>query len=82
MATHRKKPKIEKATCNFCENKVGQIDYKDAETLKNYLSDYGRITPRYINGNCARHQRMMAHAIKLARFMAMLPYVGAVHGDE
>jgi len=82
MAHNKKTVKIGRATCNYCKEKVTQIDYKDVETLKNYLSDYGRITPRYINGNCARHQRMMAHAIKLARFMAMLPYVGAVHGDE
>ena len=82
MTPDRRRPRIEKATCQFCENKAESIDYKNVETLKNFLSDYGRITPRYINGNCARHQRMMAHAIKLARFMAMLPYVGAIHADE
>ncbi len=82
MNNLKRKMRVKKATCTFCQNKVGQIDYKDVDTLKNYLTDYGRITPRYINGNCAKHQRMMAHAIKLARFMALLPYVGAVHGEE
>lgn len=82
MTPNRKKPRNEKATCQFCENKVQHIDYKDVEVLKNYLSDYGRITPRYINGNCAKHQRMLTRAIKLSRFMALIPYVGAVHTEE
>ncbi len=68
--------------CYFCENKIKNINYKEVELLKRNLSDYGRITPRYVNGNCSKHQRMIAKAVKLARFMALLPYVGVVHSEE
>jgi len=68
--------------CYFCIEKIAEIDYKDVDTLKKYLTDYGRITPRYINGNCAKCQRKLARAIKLARFMALLPYVGTVHSED
>jgi small subunit ribosomal protein S18 len=68
--------------CHFCENKYEHIDYKDVEVLKDFISDYGRITPRYVNGNCAKHQRMLARAVKLARFMALIPYVGEVRSED
>lgn len=68
--------------CHFCAQNYAHIDYKDVDVLKDYVTDYGRITPRYVNGNCATHQRMLARAVKLARFMALLPYVGEVHTDE
>lgn len=69
-------------TCHFCQEKITRIDYKDIDTLRNFLTEYGRITPRYVNGNCAKCQRALARAIKLARFMALIPYVGAVHAEE
>jgi len=81
MATQPRPRRLERS-CAFCEDKSLQIDYKNTEQLKAYVSDYGRITPRYLNGNCARHQRMLSKAIKLARFMALLPYVGSLSGDE
>ena len=77
-----RKLKRRKMACTFCVNKIEQICYRDVETLKKYLSEYGRITPRYLNGNCAKHQRMLANAIKLSRYVALLPYVGAVHAEE
>ena len=79
---HDRKHRHKKMTCTFCLEKITQIDYKNVETMKKYLSEYGRISPRYLNGNCAKCQRMLAQAIKLARYMALLPYVGAVHAEE
>lgn len=76
-----KRRKIEKLSCSFCQEKK-TIDYKDVETLKPFLTDYGRIVPRYVSGNCAKCQRKLAKAVKLARFMALLPYVGDVHNED
>lgn len=81
MAIPRKRIR-EKMPCYFCKEQIHKISYRDSETLKKYLTDYGRITPRYVNGNCAKCQRKLAHAIKLARFMAILPYVGSIHSGE
>ncbi|MFH1381278.1 MAG: 30S ribosomal protein S18 [Chloroflexota bacterium] len=63
--------------CSFCVGKVKAIDYKDAEKLRNYISDRGKIDSRRRTGTCARHQRMLAQAIKRARQVALLPYVSA-----
>ena len=61
--------------CNFCANKVEVIDYKDAAKLHGYITDRGKIAPRRRTGTCARHQRVVATAIKRARHLALLPYV-------
>lgn len=61
--------------CPFCEQKVKAIDYKDVDLLKHYLTDHGKIKPRRKVGTCAKHQRMLANAIKRARHMALLPFV-------
>ncbi|MFA6080273.1 MAG: 30S ribosomal protein S18 [Candidatus Gracilibacteria bacterium] len=63
-----------KTVCPFKEAGVTYIDYKDVETLKKYLSRYGRITPRYYTGVSLKFQKMLASAIKKARVMALLPY--------
>lgn len=63
--------------CSFCVNKVKTIDYKDAEKLRGYVSDRGKIAPRRRTGTCAKHQRVLATAIKRARHLALLPYVPA-----
>lgn len=60
--------------CQFCADKNKTIDYKDTQTLKRYISDRGKILPRRISGNCAKHQREMTAAIKRARQVALLPY--------
>jgi small subunit ribosomal protein S18 len=60
--------------CVFCGAKAEPIDYKDTAKLKRYISERGKILPRRITGNCAKHQRALTVAIKRARHMAMLPY--------
>lgn len=60
--------------CRFCADKTMLIDYKDARSLGNFLSERGKIMPSRITGNCARHQRRLAVAIKRARTVALLPY--------
>ena len=61
--------------CAFCVDKVEQIDYKDAQKLKRYLSERSKILPRRTTGTCAMHQRQLTDAIKRARHVALLPYV-------
>jgi small subunit ribosomal protein S18 len=62
--------------CAFCKEKVDHIDWKDTSVLRKYMSDRGKIRGRRVNGNCPRHQRQVANAIKNAREMALLPYIG------
>lgn len=61
-------------SCYFCSNSA-EIDYKDINTLERYLTDRGKIVPRRITGNCAKHQRRLTKAIKRARTLALLPFV-------
>ncbi|MDZ7859623.1 MAG: 30S ribosomal protein S18 [Candidatus Krumholzibacteriota bacterium] len=61
--------------CKFCKKGVNKIDWKDDVLLKRFITDRGKIAPRRVTGTCARHQRMLARAIKRARFMALLPFV-------
>ncbi|MCW4573592.1 small subunit ribosomal protein S18 [Venenivibrio stagnispumantis] len=63
-----------KKYCKFCAEKK-EPDYKDVETLKEFISERGKIIPRRISGTCARHQRKLTVAIKRARQLALLPYV-------
>ena len=63
-----------KKVCVFC-GKENTISYKDTNTLKKYISERGKILPRRITGNCAKHQRALTVAIKRARQMALLPYI-------
>lgn len=64
--------------CRFCEQKVKIIDYKDERLLRRYISDRGKILPRRITGNCAKHQRQLTMAIKRGRHLAMLPFTAEV----
>ena len=68
---NRKKKKV----CVFCAEKVENIDYKDVAKLKKYVSERGKILPRRITGNCAKHQRALTVAIKRARHISLMPYV-------
>ena len=61
--------------CAFCVNNVKAIDYKDPSAMRRYLSSYSKIVPRRRSGVCATHQRLLANAIKRARFMAIVPYL-------
>ena len=63
--------------CSFCKDKIKTIDYKDPVKLRRYISDRGKIEPRRKSGTCAKHQRLLAMAIKRARHLALLPYVPA-----
>ena len=67
-----RKPK--KKVCVFCQEKIGYVDYKDTGLLRKYISDRGKIRARRVTGNCTRHQRDVATAIKNSREMALLPY--------
>ena len=59
---------------SFCVDKVEQIDYKDVAKLRRYITERGKILPRRISGNCAKHQRQVTVAIKRARNIALLPF--------
>ncbi len=61
--------------CAFCVNKAKTIDYKDHQKLLSFISDRGKIEPRRRTGTCAKHQRLLATAIKRARHLALLPFV-------
>jgi small subunit ribosomal protein S18 len=63
-----------KRVCSFCVDKATVIDYKDVNKLKKYVTERGKILPRRISGNCAKHQRILTSAIKKARVMALLPF--------
>lgn len=62
--------------CQSCQNKVDFFEYKDVDTLRRYVSERGKILPRRITGNCARHQRLVTRAVKRARNIALLPFAG------
>lgn len=63
-----------KRVCSFCVDKVERIDYKETGKLKRYITERGKILPRRISGNCAKHQRQLTTAIKRARNIALLPF--------
>lgn len=65
----------EKKQCYFCQTKLEKIDYKDAYLLRRFMNSQGKIYPPKRHGTCARHQRLLASAIKKARVMAIVPFV-------
>jgi small subunit ribosomal protein S18 len=70
----RKRGFARRKVCRFCADKNVGIDYKDAQTLKHFITDRGKIIPRRISGNCARHQRKISTAVKRARMIALMPF--------
>ena len=66
--------KAKKKVCQFCVDKVQNIDYKDIAKLRRYVSERAKILPRRITGTCAKHQRQLTIAIKRARQIALLPF--------
>ncbi len=66
----RRKRKV----CRFCESKAAFIDYKDDRLLRRFISERGKIIPRRVTGNCAKHQRQLTVAVKRGRTLALLPY--------
>jgi small subunit ribosomal protein S18 len=74
MAAPKKGRRRKKKVCAFCMDKTQYIDYKDVNVLKKYITERGKILPRRISGNCAKHQRMLTLAIKRSRNIALLPF--------
>jgi len=64
-----------KRICRFCEDKIEYIDYKDEKKLMRFTTEQGKIIPRRTSGTCAKHQRLLVNAIKIARELALIPYV-------
>jgi len=76
VAPKKFKKQSRKKVCNFCVDHSKAIDYKDVNKLRRFVTEKGKILPRRQTGVCAKHQRELTTAIKRARFMALLPYVG------
>ena len=70
----RRGRKGRKKVCNFCVENIKEIDYKDVNKLRRYVSDRAKILPRRVTGTCAFHQRQLTVAIKRARHAALMPY--------
>jgi len=69
-----KKRRKKKRVCQFCADKNTVIDYKNYQKLEKHITERGKILPRRVTGTCAKHQRELTKAIKLARNVALLPY--------
>ncbi|MGH2857817.1 MAG: 30S ribosomal protein S18 [Solirubrobacteraceae bacterium] len=69
-------------SCPYCREKIEQVDYKDISLLRRFVSDRGKIRSRRITGACRRHQSQVARAVKRARELALLVYVGEGSGDH
>jgi small subunit ribosomal protein S18 len=74
----KKKPFLRRKVCRFCTDKKLDIDYKNPKILRYFITERGKIIPRRISGNCARHQRQVTVAVNRARNIAILPYTTAV----
>ena len=61
--------------CRYCADKNAKVDFKDQPALKYFVTERGKIIPRRISGNCAKHQRLVAKSIKQARGLALIPYL-------
>ena len=66
---------VRRKSCKLCQEKVEQLDFRDTDRLAKFTSERGKILPRRISGNCARHQRLLARSVKRARAIALMPYV-------
>jgi len=74
LSARRRGRRPRKKVCNFCKDNVTSIDYKDVNALNRYVTERGKILPKRVTGTCAKHQRMVARAVKRARSIALLPY--------
>ncbi len=72
----RKRGFVRRKVCRFCADSSLSIEFRDAKSLRLFITETGKIIPRRISGNCARHQRPLATAIKRARHLAILPFAG------
>lgn len=71
---HERGRRPRKKVCSFCVDKADGIDYKEVGRLRKYITERGKILPRRISGNCAKHQRQLTIAIKRARNVALIPF--------
>jgi len=67
--------KFRRRVCRFCYQEDLKVDYKDKELLEKFITERGKIFPRRVTGTCAKHQRLIAQAIKRARILALLPFI-------
>jgi small subunit ribosomal protein S18 len=70
----KKRTYIRRKVCRFCADSASQIEYKDPRNLRYFITERGKVIPRRISGNCAKHQRQITMAIKRARHLALMPY--------
>ena len=70
----RKRGFARRKVCHFCADKNVNIDYKDPQTLKYFITDRGKLVPRRLTGNCAKHQREISTAVNRARMIALMPF--------
>jgi small subunit ribosomal protein S18 len=71
---NKKRGRRKKRVCIFCADKSKHIDYKDTNKLRKFISERGKILPRRVTGNCAKHQRALTISIKRARHIALMPF--------
>jgi small subunit ribosomal protein S18 len=74
----KKKTFHRRKVCRFCADHIKTVDYKDLKTIRIFVTERGKIVPRRISGNCAKHQRLLTKTILRARYMALLPYTAMV----
>ena len=74
MVQQKRRGRRKKRVCAFCVDKMDIIDYKDLARLRKFVSERGKILPRRVTGNCAKHQRALTVSLKRARHMALLAY--------
>lgn len=67
-------PTYQRRKCAFCEGEIKYLDYKNLKVLKKYMTQYKKIVPKYYSGNCLKHQKQLARAIKRARIVALLQF--------
>jgi len=73
---NKRRFQVRKKVCRFCVDKTPFIDYKDVKTLRFFITERGKILPRRISGNCARHQREVTVSVQRCRNIALLPFSG------
>ncbi|OPX21121.1 MAG: 30S ribosomal protein S18 [Desulfobacca sp. 4484_104] len=83
LPTRRKRKTVfrRRKVCRFCVDSSLRVDYKDVNTLRHFITERGKIIPRRISGNCARHQRQITTEIKRARHLALIPYTATLPQD-
>ena len=72
---HPRFQRFRKKECRFCSRQITELSYKNVERLVRFTTERGKIMPRRLSGNCAKHQRMLTRQIKVARLLALLPFV-------